>query len=305
MAKVTSPVLATLTMTSPQAQNRLGQTGRHHEPGATRAPPMRNQPTKHQVALLVTATERDVAAPREGEVVGVNHAAPHDNTGRKVDELEDIVATGDVVATVNIRTETSGTRCALDTGTSRDGEKNTDKWKLILSSKTQCDVISLKETWFKSNEDTVDITGYRWIGNNRKCINRRAKSVPLNYRGISILPVISKLYTATLNKRLNIFTENNDTIVNEQNGFRAGRSCLVHIFVLQNTLRIRNQLNSETYCAFIDVKKAFDFVDRDFLLYKLHKSGVQREFLPRHKGPLFWCTKLYPGRPYGNRLVWC
>ena len=79
--------------------------------------------------------------------------------------------------------------------------------------------------------------------------------VPLNYRGISLLPVISKLYTATLNKRLNIFTENNDTIVNEQNGFRPGRSCLDHIFVLQNTLRIRNQLNSETYCAFIDFKK--------------------------------------------------
>ena len=102
--------------------------------------------------------------------------------------------------------------------------------------------------------------------------------VPLNYRGISLLPVISKLYTATLNKRLNIFTENNDTIVNEQNGFRPGWCCLDHIFVLQNTLRIRNQIKSETYCAFIDFKKAFDFVDRDFLLYKLHKSGVQGNF---------------------------
>ena len=109
--------------------------------------------------------------------------------------------------------------------------------------------------------------------------------VPLNYRGISLLPVISKLYTATLNKRLNIFTENNDTIVNEQNGFRPGRSCLDHIFVLQNTLRIRNQPNSETYCAFIDFKKAFDFVDRDFLLYKLHKSGAQGNFYHAIKAP--------------------
>ena len=54
--------------------------------------------------------------------------------------------------------------------------------------------------------------------------------IPLNYRGISLLSVISKLYTSALNVRLNRYSEEKGCIVNEQNGFREGRSCLDHIF---------------------------------------------------------------------------
>ena len=102
--------------------------------------------------------------------------------------------------------------------------------------------------------------------------------IPLNYRGISLLSVVSKLYTSALNFRLNKFAENNNLFVNEQNGFRADRSCLDHIYVLQDILRIRKQLNTETYCAFVDFKKAFDFVDRDLLLYKLRNNGITGNF---------------------------
>ena len=92
------------------------------------------------------------------------------------------------------------------------------------------------------------------------------------------MSVISKLYTSALNIRLNKFAESNDLIVDEQNGFRADRSCLDHIFVLQNALRIRNELNSQTFCAFIDFKKAFDYVDREALLYKLRNIGIVGNF---------------------------
>ena len=102
--------------------------------------------------------------------------------------------------------------------------------------------------------------------------------VPLSYRGISLLSAVSKLYTSTLNIRLSKYAEENNLIVEEQNGFRENRSCLDHIFVLHDILRIRKQLNSHTFCAFIDFKKAFDFVDRDFLLHKLQKSGIDGNF---------------------------
>ena len=102
--------------------------------------------------------------------------------------------------------------------------------------------------------------------------------VPLNYRGISLLSVISKLYTAALNASLNNYTVTNGYIINEQNGFRPDRSCLDHIFVLKNVWRIRNELNTQTFCAFIDFKNAFDLVDRDALLYKLRKIGIAGNF---------------------------
>ena len=61
--------------------------------------------------------------------------------------------------------------------------------------------------------------------------------VPLNYRGISLLSVISKLYTAALNARLNNYTETNGYIVNEQNGFRPDRSCLDHTFCIEKRFK--------------------------------------------------------------------
>ena len=91
------------------------------------------------------------------------------------------------------------------------------------------------------------------------------KRVPLNYRGISLLSCLSKLYSAFVNNRLTTYLENNDMLSDEQNGFRAERSCEDHVFTLSSIIRNKPSV----FATFIDLKKAFDFVDRDLLLYKL------------------------------------
>ena len=96
--------------------------------------------------------------------------------------------------------------------------------------------------------------------------------VPLNYRGISLLSCFYKLYTSLLNMRLGDFCEGNGCLVDEQNGFRPGRSCQDHIYTLSSIIRNRKSENKDTYCAFVDFKKAFDWVPRDLLLYKLATS---------------------------------
>ena len=93
--------------------------------------------------------------------------------------------------------------------------------------------------------------------------------VPLNYRGISLLSCIYKLYSSLLNLRLTQHCEENELIVDEQNGFRSKRSCLDHIYVLSTVVRNRKAMGQNTFCAFIDFRKAFDWVNRDLLLYKL------------------------------------
>ena len=72
-----------------------------------------------------------------------------------------------------------------------------------------------------------------------------------------------------LNYRLTEYCENNECLVDEQNGFRAKRSCQDHIYVLSSLIRNRKTQGNDTFCAFIDFKKAFDWVSRDLLLYKL------------------------------------
>ena len=99
--------------------------------------------------------------------------------------------------------------------------------------------------------------------------------VPLNYRGISLLSCMYKLYTRILNSRLEKYLENNDLLVEEQNGFRRNRSCQDHIFTLTSIIRNRKNKGLSTFAAFIDFRKAFDSIDRELLFYKLISCGIE------------------------------
>ena len=70
--------------------------------------------------------------------------------------------------------------------------------------------------------------------------------VPLNYRGISLLSCFYKLYTSLLNMRLGDYCERSGCLVDEQNGFRAGRSCQYHIYTLSSI--IRNRKSENKFC---------------------------------------------------------
>ncbi len=98
--------------------------------------------------------------------------------------------------------------------------------------------------------------------------------VPLNYRGLSILSCVYKIYTAILNNRILSYLEENDLLHDEQNGFRSKRSCTDHIFSLCSI--IKNSMNSDQdiFACFVDFRKAFDFVPRDMLLHRLLELGV-------------------------------
>ena len=98
---------------------------------------------------------------------------------------------------------------------------------------------------------------------------------PLQNRCITILCCIAKVYSSILNSRIKKYLEDNELLVEEQNGFRSSRSCIDHIFVLVTMLRNRKEVGKETFLAFIDYKKAFDSVERNCLFYKLAKIGIK------------------------------
>ena len=98
--------------------------------------------------------------------------------------------------------------------------------------------------------------------------------VPLNYRGISLLCTMGKVFTAILNHRINNFCNQFDILVDEQNGFRKGRSCNDHIFSVSSIIRNKINAKESIFCAFIDLEKAFDWVERDLLYLKLLRCGI-------------------------------
>ena len=95
-----------------------------------------------------------------------------------------------------------------------------------------------------------------------------------NYRGITLLSCIGKLFTACINNRLTNYVEATGSLGEEQAGFREGYSTNDHTFVLQALIDLYLSKNKRLYCAFIDYKKAFDLIDRSSLWSKLIANQI-------------------------------
>ena len=84
-----------------------------------------------------------------------------------------------------------------------------------------------------------------------------------------------KIYNSILNSRVSAYLEDSKILVEEQNGFRKARSCEDHIFVLSSVIKSKKKIeNKSVFAAFIDMSKAFDCRNRDFLFYKLLKNNI-------------------------------
>lgn len=100
-----------------------------------------------------------------------------------------------------------------------------------------------------------------------------------NYRGITLLSSLGKLFTRLINNRLTDWSDKYFVLIEAQAGFRVNMSTVDDIFVLHSLLtHVLNQGN-KLYCAFIDFTKAFDYVVRDNLWYKLVKLGIRGKIL--------------------------
>ena len=95
-----------------------------------------------------------------------------------------------------------------------------------------------------------------------------------NYRGITLLSVVGKLYTRILNTRLSNWFEKEKKIVEEQGGFRAKRSTSEQIFILREIIQARRKKRKRTYCCFLDIRKAYDTVFREGLWKRMIEKGV-------------------------------
>ena len=98
---------------------------------------------------------------------------------------------------------------------------------------------------------------------------------PGNYRPITLLSVIGKLFGSIVDKRLSDWSERTGVIADEQGGFRRNRGTIDQIFILREIISSRRERGLPTLVTYIDARKAYDTVWREGNYVRLFDLGVQ------------------------------
>jgi hypothetical protein len=95
---------------------------------------------------------------------------------------------------------------------------------------------------------------------------------PSNYRPISLLDVTGKVYVNVLHNRIR--AQLNSLLLEAQHGFRPGRGTGEALFSLRRVTELARDFGKPMYAAFVDLKAAFDSVNRPALWRLLQARGV-------------------------------
>lgn len=98
-----------------------------------------------------------------------------------------------------------------------------------------------------------------------------------NYRGISVLPPICKVFEKILAEQIRIYFSTNKLFFSGQHGFREFHSCESALHEIVSTCLKNIDKNQINLLLFIDFKKAFDLVSPELLLVKLMNYGFSND----------------------------
>ena len=96
-----------------------------------------------------------------------------------------------------------------------------------------------------------------------------------NYRPISILSVVSKIFEKVMHTRLMKYLNDNDVLHKYQFGFREGYNTNLALITLVDKISSTINDNELVLGLFLDFKKAFDTIDHKILIEKLRCYGIR------------------------------
>ena len=128
--------------------------------------------------------------------------------------------------------------------------------KFISEPLTHLRNISMTKWVFPRESKVANIIPL-FISGNAMCVN--------NYRPISILPVLSKVYEKNLFNRLSEYLKMQNILCNSNCGFREKHSSYMALITLVDRLSEALEKGETVIGLFLDFSKAFDTVDHEIL----------------------------------------
>ena len=136
-----------------------------------------------------------------------------------------------------------------------------------------------------------------------------------NYRPISLLPSISKVFEKVVYNQLSTYLSTNQLLYGSHNGFRKQHSTETATLELVDTLLQTLDSGKLSISIFLDLSKAFDTLDHTMLINKLKHYGISgtslnwisnyltdREQFVQYKGTMSNTRPILTGVPQGSVL---
>jgi len=118
--------------------------------------------------------------------------------------------------------------------------------------------------------EEFQLTGKKALSSN----SIRAKDRSLSYRPISLLSVSGKVFARILLVRIQPLFDKCRRVQTSTVWFTSGRSTMDAILTLRLLAELHRNFNRQIHVAYIDIKSAFDSVDRVALWKALRGSGI-------------------------------
>ena len=114
-------------------------------------------------------------------------------------------------------------------------------------------------------------------GNIIPIFKKGDKQAVFNYRSISLLPIVSKIFERIIFDTIFNYINQNSFFNPNQSGFRPGDSCIHQLISITHDIHKSFDVNpsQEVRGLFLDISKAFDRVWDEGLLYKVKNFGIE------------------------------
>lgn len=94
-------------------------------------------------------------------------------------------------------------------------------------------------------------------------------------KNIGTLPTLEKLIEYEVKEQLQQFIDKNNILVPQQSGFRVAHSCETALNLIISDWQEAREKGYSIVIVFLDLKRAFETLDRELLLAKLDKYGIR------------------------------